>query len=70
MEEKCGKAKLVWVTDRGIVSEENLESLRARGAYYLVGTPKGQFRRQPARNASAYLGNAHPATTANFGLSR
>jgi transposase len=45
MEEKYGKAKRVWVTDRGIVSEENLEFLRARGAYYLVGTPKGQLRR-------------------------
>jgi transposase len=48
MEEKYGKAKRVWVTDRGIVSEENLAFLRARGAYYLVGTPKGQLRRHEA----------------------
>ena len=48
MEEKYGKAKRVWVTDRGIVSEENLEFLRERGAYYLVGTPKGQLRRHEA----------------------
>jgi transposase len=30
----------VWVFDRGIVSEENLELLRRRGARYLVATPK------------------------------
>lgn len=45
MEGKYGKANRVWVTDRGIVSEENLEFLRARGARYLVGTPKSQLRR-------------------------
>jgi hypothetical protein len=30
--------------DRGMVSEENLEFLRARNAHYLVGTPKVQLR--------------------------
>ena len=30
----------VWVFDRGIVSEDNLQELRQRGAYYLVGTPR------------------------------
>ena len=30
--------------DRGIVSEENLDSLRERKAAYIVGTPKGQLR--------------------------
>jgi hypothetical protein len=30
----------VWVFDRGIVSEENLEVLRRRGACYLVATPR------------------------------
>ncbi|MFZ4398283.1 MAG: IS1634 family transposase, partial [Kiritimatiellia bacterium] len=45
MEQKYGKAHRVWVTDRGIVSEENLEFLRERGAQYLVGTPKSLLRR-------------------------
>lgn len=45
MEEKYGQANRVWVTDRGIVSEENLEFLRERGAQYLVGTPKSMLRR-------------------------
>ena len=30
----------VWVFDRGVVSEDNLQELRERGAYYLVGTPR------------------------------
>ena len=48
MEEKYGKANRVWVTDRGIVSEENLEFLRERNARYLVGTPKSLLRRHEA----------------------
>ena len=39
-ERKHGKLGRVWVFDRGIVSEENLNLLRSRGASYLVATPK------------------------------
>lgn len=45
MEGKYGQAERVWVMDRGMVSEENLEFLRTRHASYLVGTPKAQLRR-------------------------
>jgi transposase len=45
MERKYGKAKRIWVMDRGMVSEDNLDFLREREARYLVGTPKGQLRR-------------------------
>ena len=45
MEEKYGQAQRVWVMDRGMVSEENLEFLRQRGARYLVGTPKSMLKR-------------------------
>jgi transposase len=38
MEAKYGKAQRVWVFDRGIVSDENLEYLRKRGSPYVVGT--------------------------------
>lgn len=48
MEQKYGQAKRVWVVDRGMVSEENLQFLRERGAYYIVGTPKAQLRRHEA----------------------
>ena len=44
LEKKYGQAQRVWVMDRGRVSEANLERLRARGALYLVGTPKSQLR--------------------------
>jgi hypothetical protein len=40
VERKHGKLDRVWVFDRGIVSEENLNLLRSRGASYLVATPK------------------------------
>jgi transposase len=45
MEEKYGQAKRIWVLDRGMVSEENIDYLRGRGAQYIVGTPKAQLRR-------------------------
>ena len=44
MEDKYGKAHRVWVLDRGIVSEENLDYLRQRGAQYVVGALKGLLR--------------------------
>lgn len=48
MEDKDGQAQRVWGVDRGIVSEENLAFLRARGAIYLVGTPKSQWQTHEA----------------------
>jgi transposase len=44
IEAEYGSAGRIWVMDRGMVSEENLEYLRARGRRYIVGTPKGQLR--------------------------
>jgi len=44
MERKHGKIGRIWVVDRGISSEENLEFLRARGASYVVGTTKSELR--------------------------
>ena len=45
VEAKYGKANRIWVFDRGIVSEQNLEFLRDRSGQYLVGTPKSQLRK-------------------------
>lgn len=45
MEEKYGKADRVWVMDRGMTSQDNLEFLRARQAKYLVGTPKSDLKK-------------------------
>jgi transposase len=44
METKYGKPKRIWVMDRGMVSEENIDFLRERGARYIVGTPKSQLK--------------------------
>ena len=44
MEKKYGKPKRIWVLDRGMVSEENIDFLRERGARYIVGTPKSQLK--------------------------
>ena len=41
-----GKAKRMWVMDRGIPTEEILQGMRdpAREIFYLVGTPKGKIQ--------------------------
>jgi transposase len=38
-------ARRIWVFDRGIVSEKNLELLRSRGASYIVGTRRATLAR-------------------------
>jgi transposase len=49
MEEKYGQAKRIWVLDRGMISEENIDFLRQRDARYLVGTPKSQLKKFQAQ---------------------
>ena len=43
IEARYGRAKRIWVMDRGIPTEESLEQMREMGAAYLVGTPKGRL---------------------------
>jgi transposase len=45
VERKYGRARRVWVFDRGIVSEENLAAIRKRDGHYLTGTPRSQMKR-------------------------
>jgi transposase len=45
MERRYGRADRIWVTDRGMVSEDNLAFLRQEGRRYLVGTPKSMLKR-------------------------
>jgi transposase len=49
VENKYGRADRVWVFDRGLVEEANLERLRQRGGRYLVGTRKSELRRYQQR---------------------
>jgi transposase len=45
MQDKYGKAQRICVMDRGMVSEEYIESLQDCGARHLVGTPKPMLRK-------------------------
>jgi len=45
MESRFGKAKRIWVMDRGMVSEDNLEFLRKEGRTYIVGTPRSEMKK-------------------------
>jgi transposase len=45
MESRYGKANRIWVLDRGMVSEENIEFLKEGERRYIVGTPKTQLKR-------------------------
>ena len=44
METRFGQAERIWVMDRGMVSEANIDFLRARKALYIVGPPKADLR--------------------------
>ena len=48
VERKYGRARRVWVFDRGMVSEENLAALRRRNGQYLVGTPRSKLKQVEA----------------------
>ncbi len=45
VEKIYGRPNRIWVMDRGMVSEENIEYLRKGGRRYIVGTPKSQLRK-------------------------
>jgi len=45
IESQYGAAGRIWVMDRGMICEENLEYLRSGGRRYIVGTPKSQLKR-------------------------
>ncbi len=46
IERQYGKARRVWLMDRGVPTEEVLAEMRADPpVHYLVGTPKGRLTR-------------------------
>jgi transposase len=49
IEQRYGRANRIWVMDRGIPTEASLAQMRAIGASYLVGTPKGRLTRLEKR---------------------
>ncbi len=48
MEEKYGHANRVWVTDRGMSSEENIAFLEGRGSFYLMGASRNLLKQYEA----------------------
>ncbi|NCO36998.1 MAG: IS1634 family transposase, partial [Armatimonadetes bacterium] len=44
MEQRYGKAHRVWVMDRGMASEKNVQFLKDGDRRYIVGTPKSQLK--------------------------
>jgi len=49
METRYGKSNRIWVMDRGMVSEENIDFLQAGGRRYIVGTPKSMLKKFAAQ---------------------
>jgi transposase len=45
MERRFGKARRVWVMDRGMVSAENIAWLNETNRRYVIGTPRSELRR-------------------------
>jgi len=45
MEARYGQVDRIWVMDRGMVSQQNLELLQVGGRRYIVGTPRSMLKR-------------------------
>jgi transposase len=45
METRYGKSDRIWVMDRGMVSDDNIDFLREGGRRYIVGTPKSMLKK-------------------------
>jgi transposase len=45
MEDRYGAASRVWVMDRGMVSQANIEFLRDGGRRYIIGTPRAMLKK-------------------------
>ena len=45
MEARYGKSNRIWVLDRGMVSDENIEFLKDDQRRYIVGTPKSMLKK-------------------------
>src|SRR4030067_249241 len=44
IESQYGRAERIWVMDRGMMSEDNLEFLQSKKRRYIIGTPKSQLK--------------------------
>jgi len=44
IESQYGRSERIWVMDRGMISEDNLEFLQSKKRRYIIGTPKSQLK--------------------------
>lgn len=44
IESQYGRSERIWVMDRGMLSEDNLEFLQSKKRRYIMGTPKSQLK--------------------------
>jgi transposase len=59
MERRYGKADRIWVMDRGMVSQENIELLKQDNRRYIIGTPKSMLKNFAAQIASEGWDTVH-----------
>lgn len=59
MERRYGKASRIWVMDRGMVSQDNIELLKESNRQYIIGTPKSMLRNFAAQIASDKWDTVH-----------
>jgi transposase len=59
MERRYGKADRIWVMDRGMVSQENIELLKEGKRRYIIGTPKSMLKNFAVQIASSDWDTVH-----------
>ena len=64
MEEKYGNAQRIWVMDRGMISEKNLELLRDKNRRYIIGTPKASLKKAEQHLLNKSWSEVHPGVEA------
>src|SRR6185369_17865739 len=68
IEQQYGKARRVWVMDRGVPTEAMLAEMRGRDppVQYLVGTPKGRLSRLEKQLLAKPWQEARPGVSAKL----
>jgi transposase len=59
MEHRYGKADRIWVMDRGMVSQENIDLLKEGKRRYIIGTPKSMLKNFAVQIASDNWDKVH-----------
>ncbi|MCX6354197.1 MAG: IS1634 family transposase [Candidatus Aureabacteria bacterium] len=66
IEARYGKARRIWLMDRGIPTDKQLASARERGVQYVVGTPKGRLSKLERKLLDRPWAEARPSVQVKF----